>query len=291
MPYEISKMYDFKYKIIYFALEEPKEQFIDELILQQLNVKYNINIDRLTLNSMYEKSLSKDILDKIDTVTNEVEAILEHVDIVDTIKNPTGIYNYIKDYSNKIGTHHYKTISINGVDTKVYSHYEQNDDTFVLIVVDHVSLLSPERDGMTKQKLSLHETMSKWSTEYCLGQITKHMKFSVINVQQLGMSSDDVNHFKANKLEPSIDKAANNKEILRDCHLILSLFAPDRYELAVHDKYSITKLKDRYRSMKVLKFRFGRSNIKVPLLFQGAIGKFSELDLPNKINYETIYKI
>lgn len=130
--------------------------------------------------------------------------------------------------------------------------------------------------------------MAKWSTDYCVGQITKHMKFACINVQQLSMSSDDVTHFKAGKLEPSIDKAGKNKEILQDCHLILSLFAADRYELSKHDGYDITKLRDTYRSKKVLKFRFGKSNIKIPLYFQGAIGKFTELPPVKKINYEQL---
>lgn len=138
IPYEISKMYDFDYKVIYFALEEPKEQFIDEMILMQLYIKYGIEMDRLTLNSMYEVSLSQDILDKIETVSEEVETILEKVDIIDTIKNPTGLFNYVRNYSNQIGTHHYKTIEIDKKDVKVYSHYTQENDKFVLVVTDHI---------------------------------------------------------------------------------------------------------------------------------------------------------
>jgi len=243
-----------------------------------------------TLNHTIYEVPSDDLFEKINEVAKYVEEVMEFVDVVDNIKNPTGIYQYVKKYSYEHGTHHYKTMEINGKNEKVYSHYKENDEElFTLVVVDHIGLLQPEYDSLRGKKLSPHETLAKWSTDYCVGQICKHMKYCVINVQQVGMSSDDVTHFKAGKLEPSISDAGKNKEILQDAHLIVSLFAPDRYELSNHDGYDIKKLKDAYRSLKVLKNRKGKSNIKVALYFDGATGRFKELPPAAKINYGTKY--
>ena len=212
---------------------------------------------------------------------------MEHVEVIDNIKNPTGIYNYVKEYSQENGTHHDKSIMINEKDTKVYSHYEPHDnESFTIVAVDHIGLLQTEYDRLKGKKLSSHETLAKWSTDYCVGQICKHFNYCVINVQQVGMSSDDVTHFKAGKLEPSIGDAGKNKEITQDDHLIISLFAPDRHELSSHNGYNIKSMKDTYRSLAILKNRKGRSNIKVGLYFDGATGRFKELPPPSKMNYK-----
>lgn len=288
MPYEISKKYGLKFKVLFFSLEESKEEFIDNMIIMVLKIKHNIVIDRLSLNSHFENTFDEATVKKIEDSIEDVEDIMKHVDVVDTIDNPTGIFLYCKQKSNEWGTHHKKVkmFKENGkeVPKEVYSHYEPNDpEEHVIIVVDHISLLAPEK-GET-----LHQTMSKWSSNYCVKQICKHFNWSVINVQQTMMNADDLNHFKAKKLEPAISDAADNKTVLRDSKLIITLFAPDRYELPTHNGYPIRVLRDAYRSMGIIKNRFGISNAKVPMFFEGATGRFKELPPVDSPEFKKLY--
>jgi len=85
-------------------------------------------------------------------------------------------------------------------------------------------------------------------------QPPEHYKTVVINVQQQAADKENLEfNFKGNtieqKLEPSLDGLANNKEIARDCDLVISLFAPHRYAIKEHRKYDITIMKDYYRSL------------------------------------------
>ena len=73
--------------------------------------------------------------------------------------------------------------------------------------------------------------------------------------------------------------------------LTLKTDPPDRYELESYDGYSIKRLLDWFRSVKILKNRYGMSNIKVGMLFDGASGKFRELPLPqDEVQLQQVYK-
>lgn len=290
VPYELNKKYGLKFKTIYFSLEESKEEFIDNMILMLLKIHHGIDIDRLTLNSYFFDALDNNILDKIISIQEYVEDLMRYVDVVDNIYNPTGIYTYCKDKSIEWGKHYSKEKEFQiGDDTEtrtIYSHYEANDDEeFVLVCVDHLGLMTPEKGASTT-----FDAMSRWSSDYCVKQIAKHWGWIVLNIQQTMMSSDDLNHFKANKLEPSIGDAGDNKIIMRDAKLIFTLFAPNRYELPNHKGYDIRKLKDNYRSLGIPKNRYGRSDIRVPLFFEGATGRFSEMPELDSKELNDLYK-
>lgn len=282
MPFQLYKKYGIKYKTIFFSLEESKEDFIDNMIVALLKMRHDISTDILEINSYKNNPIDNFLFNKIEEVSSEVEEILEHVIIIDTVNHPTGIFQEVKKYVDSAGKHIYKerdeSDKFEGSTDKVYSHYEANDDeVIVLVVVDHVGLIKSEYDKVLGKKLTVHEAIAKWSTTYCVEVICKLWKCCVINVQQVGMSSDDVTHFKAGKLEPTLSDGANNKEIIRDDHLVLSLYEPQRHELSEHNGYDLRILKDNYRSTTVLKNRKGKNNLKLGLYFDGATGLFKEL--------------
>lgn len=169
---------------------------------------------------------------------------------------------------------------------EVYSHFVPNNpEKFYFVVADHISLFNAEG------KLNHHQTLARWSADYCRKQITKNWNWTVINVQQVAMSSDDVNAFKAGKLEPSLSDAGNNKETIRDDMLVLALFDPMRHEIKRHNGYDITVLKNNYRSFSVLKNRYGEANIKVGLYFNGATGQFEELPVADSDELKKYYRL
>ena len=129
--------------------------------------------------------------------------------------------------------------------------------------------------------MSQWETMSTFSNKYCISLRDKY-GFIPVNVQQQTSAKEQVeSNFKGTsvteKLEPSLDGLANNKETQRDANIVLGLFSPARYKITEHRTYDITFWDNFYRSMHILKDRDGESNGVLSMFFDGAVDYFEEL--------------
>lgn len=294
-----------KVRILYFALEESEEEFIDSLVVNLLAMKFNIRIDVLTLRGFKNEIVSDDLLNKIQECEEDVSFYMNHIEVVDTEYNPTGMYKYCRRYSEKVGKHIWeeqtftKTKKDGQVETwkeKIYKEYIPNDpNEHVIVIGDHVSLIAEERDKKTEKMLNKHQSIAKWSTDYCRKQITKHWDWTVVNVQQQEQGSEKqqfTNSGKSivEKTEPSLDGLANNKEIQRDDYIIISVYSPDRFNFPEYHGYDISRMRDTFRAVKILKNRLGVPNKYIHLLFDGATNRFSELPLPGDENLKIYYE-
>lgn len=287
---------DIKLSILYFSLEESKKKVILSEISKYLFSKYQIvvSIKELQSRGRYN-TIPADVLEKVDEAEEYVNNFLETVDIIDNIRNPTGIYKYVRDFALKIG----KYYDVNGVPLtpaeheqvrtgqgeayKKVSYYKKDHPRhYVIILTDHVSLLESESEnGVT---LTQWQTIGKYSSKYCL-HFRDKFGFIPVNVQQQASAKEQVEYnYKGKsieeKLEPSLDGLGDNKTTQRDANIILGLFAPNRYGIESHGGYDIKFLKDRYRSLSILKDRDGESNGKLALFFNGASDFFKELPRP-----------
>lgn len=278
-----------KLTIKYFSLEESKRKIILSEISKYLHSNYGISISIKQLQSRGRfNTISQEVLEKIKEAEAYIEEFLEVVDIVDNIRNPTGIYKYMRDFALREGNYYDKNnraftkqeqeMVSNGVGDmyKNVSYYKKNDEKhYVIVLTDHISLLNNEKG------LSQWQTMGKYSSDYCLRMRDK-FGFIPVNVQQQASAKEQVEYnYKGNtieeKLEPSLDGLGDNKTTQRDANVVLGLFAPDRYSIEKHNGYDVSFFRDRYRSMSILKDRDGTANKKLPLFFNGAVDFFKEL--------------
>lgn len=295
-PLEYARRNNIKLKIFYFALEESKQEFIDTMICNYVSSK-GIKLDLLTLQGFRVNALAESSMKAIETHLDDIEELLDSVEIIDSVYNATGIYKYCRDYADKNGKHVYEDRAFikkknNGTTetetVKVYSHYEANDPhAITIVVVDHLSLLVPEKDKVTGNMMSQHQTMAKWSTDYALKQLTKHWNWAVVNVIQQEQSGEKEQFTNkgdsiVKKTEPALSNFANNKEIQRDAKIVLGVYSPDRYGFEDYHDYDIKRFRDSFRAIKVLKNRFGPPNKYIHMLFDGASNRFDELPLPNE---------
>lgn len=267
------------FRVIYFALEESREEFIDKLLCTHLAIKHNIHLDALELASMYANPPDAEVFNKLEQAKEELEDILNYVDIVDNISNPTGMYKYCRQISEQEGKHHYVDREFaDGSTQSVYSHYEPNDpENYTIVVTDHIGLLDTEKNADT-----LHKAIKKWVVDYCRKQMTKHWNWTVVNVHQQSADSEKMQFTYGGtnivqKVEPSLDGLANNKEVARDHHVIFGLFAPARYGIPDYEGYDIKRIDDFFRSVKILKNRIGIPYLKLNVFFDGATNIFREL--------------
>lgn len=283
---------DMKIDIKYFCLEESKETFIASIISYKLHKDFNIRVSIKEVESIQTGYLmNQDVFDKIQAMRTWFEFFESHVEVIDDIRNPFGIYNHVANHIQNHG--HWIMKEVKYYDRKttppierivpIHDHFVyDHPQHYVLVIVDHISLTQPEK-GMS----GVHEAIGKLSSEYLIKLRDKYW-CSICVVQQQSADKEKQQYtYKGasieSKLEPSLDGLADNKMTQRDADEVIGLFAPDRYEITNHRGYDVMKLKDNYRSGIILKSRYGVSNVRIGFLFNGAVGQFTELPKYNEM--------
>lgn len=291
--------YKMNFKVLYFALEESKEEFLDDLMIHLTKRIQGTMVDRFSTMGTSSTVLKETELEALKQVENAASKIVENLEIIDNKYTPTEIYNTCKYYAKKWGKF---AKDKEGKDI-MHSYTPHDPGQVVLVVVDHISLVSPEFDKNSGTFLSQHATISKWHTDLARKTIAKAWKWSVLNVQQQSLESEKQQFTNRgetiiNKILPTLDGLANNKEVGRDDYVVLGLFAPERYSLEKYIGYDIKSstanaFGDRFRSLHLLKNRFGHPNKILPLYFDGRYSHFEELPDPKDpkfIKYKNLLK-
>lgn len=279
----IDKGLDIRLKIFYFTLEMTAEQKMLSAFSNILYIKEGLRIAPKDLRSTKaDKILSQETLDIIAKYEPYFRKIEETVEFIDDIRNPFGIYNTVREYALANGKVHYREIDNKGKKIIVEDFYEPNDpEEYVIVIIDHISLVTPEKNQDNGFPMSLHESIGKLSSDY-LVKIRNRFKYIPVVIQQQASSQESVENKKYNKLKPTLDGLADNKTTQRDFDYILGLFSPFRHEIPDYHGYDITFFRDNIRFLEILGGREGGGGITCPLYFDGAVNYFKELPLPKQ---------
>ena len=272
-------------KILYFSLEQSRREKMREIFAFMLFLYKKWIISAKQLQSKWgDKPVGDQVIQMLDAEKNRfLKTMYDTVVFVDNIRNPTGIYKYVLDYANTVGTTTYKNKTFirktaEGVKTdvsRVRDRYTLHDPSdFTLVVIDHLSLLN------TESGMDLRQTMGKMSSDYIL-EFRDFYDFSTVAVQQQASDSEkQIFHNGKSVLEkvmPSTDGLGENKTTQRDCNVMLGLFAPFRYKFKKYHGYDLDILRDQYRELSIIINRNGSGNQAVDLFFNGASNIFMEL--------------
>lgn len=279
----IDNKLNIKLKIFYFTLEMSKEEKMLQAFSNILYVKEGLRISPKTLHSTRD-AVDTEILEKISKNEEYFKKIEEIVEFIDDIRNPTGIYNFVREYAKANGTQYTK--KVNFVDNttgaitekEIDDYYVPNDpEEYVIILIDHISLISTEKeDGVN---LNQHQSITKLSSNYLVRLRNKYGYIPVV-IQQQASSQESLENSKYNKLKPSLEGLAENKLTQRDANVIVGLFSPIRHEIPTYMGYDITIFRDSIRFLETLANRGGGGGNTYPLYFDGATNYFRELPLP-----------
>lgn len=290
-----------KPKIFYFALEENATDFWLSFICSFLYRSYKINISVAQLKSYGSYTVSSDLMSKIRKAEAYIAAIQDRVEVVDYIRNPTGIAKYIKQYFDNpaIGTYSYKDI---GDGKRMITGYKyKSDDLWVFFVLDHISLLSNEIVGESRQRNTSYQTFDLMVKDYVLEVFSKRYQMANVIVHQQTPSSEKAVYTSKgalleDRIEPSLEELHINKGVHQDYEIVMGLFNPSRYDIETHNGYDVSLLGKNYRALKFLKDRhYGLENNSLGMHFEGASGYFQELPRADTMitggHYETFKQV
>ena len=256
-----------------------------------LYIKEGIRIAPKDLRSTKaDNVLSEEYLELIVKYKPYFDKIEEIVEFIDDIRNPTGIYKFVRAYAQANGVQHTKKVEIKGEITEIDDYYEPNDpEEYVMVFIDHISLISNEINN--GRQMSTRESIAKLSSEYLIRLRNKYQYIPVV-IQQQAAAQESVDNMKAGKLKPTLDGLGDNKTTQRDANVILGLFSPYRHEIKEYYGYDIMFFKDNIRFLEIIGGREGGGGTTCPLYFDGAVNFFKELPLPNNdIGMSQVYNL
>lgn len=203
-------------KIFYYPLEETPQNILQRFLsylLFRLSGK-NIRISPQDLRSS-KQAVEQEIIDKLgDAEYANLLDFFEQTVTFSSSRNPTGIFQEVRKYMEDNGSIHKKKAIIKddfGIIKEVdaFDYYEPNDpDEYVLVIVDHLSLVQPER-GM-----NLKQAADKLSEYFVI--LRNRYKVSPVLVQQQAFAGEDNESMKLKRIRPSAYNLSDSKYPSRD---------------------------------------------------------------------------
>ena len=276
-------------KIFYFTLEMSKEQKYMQFMCHLIFIlsKGLIRVTPKDLRSVdANKPLPQEILDILnsDEYKEYFEFFEQTVVFIDNIRNPFGIYKFMREYAKTHGVQHTKVVTFTDnatgeeVTQTVDDYYEPYDpEEYVEVMIDHMALMSPENGQ------DVRAAMVKFSSDYAIILRNKY-NYIVAEIVQQAAAQEGNENMKLGKLKPTLDGYGDAKVIARDADVIIGLFSPFRHALQNYEGYDITKFRDNIRFMELIAGREGGGGTVCPLFFDGGVNFFAELSLSTDIN-------
>lgn len=273
-----------KGKVLYFALEETKSDFVGTLASYLLERQTSIRSNKIEFNSFIEplSDATESALERLEPLINQY---LEYIEVFDDITNTFGIHKEVRDFAATRGKFFKKGVRVEP--DAGYDLYVPDDkDEFIIVIVDHISELDPQKD-----EKDLSEAMTSMS-KYARMQWAKKYNYVPVFVQQFAQESENLEHKKMNSLFPTMNSLGDNKRVARAYTDLFALFDPSRSDLKTWDNYNVENLGGYYRSLGVLKSRYSKRGIRVSLFMDGKTGRTETLPYSGEVEkLENYYRL
>lgn len=261
-----------KLKIFYWSLEIDKTIKMTKAICRKLHLDYP-SLPLVDVNYVLSRGksrVSQEIYEAVHSTADYFQEMEDVLTIMDAGSNPTGINKFMLNYAKNNGDTLYKNVKDGEDSYSIFDKYvPYRPNEYVIMIIDHIGLMKREKGNNKKDNI---DKMS----EYLIA-LRNNYNYIPVVVQQLNRSNSQTDRFKLDMVEPKLSDFKDSGSTQEDSNVVMSLFSPRRHELNAFRGYDITKLKDRFRSLSVLKNRDGEADVRVGLQFIGEVGKFNEI--------------
>ena len=263
---------DNNFKVFYASLEMSADLLFAKLLGMYIFENYGIELSPKELLSRKKDFILSDEHYKIvQECIPWLRRVEEIVTIYDKGMNAEVLYSLLMADLQDIGT-------FKETDTrKIY--VPENPDLVYLVVIDHISLLRPNKGRSLKEEIDLVSSYLVTLRNMC--------RISPLVIMQANRDSAGMERRKQGLNNMRLSDTKDSGGPVQDAEVVISIFSPHRERLATYNKYNIGILQDKFRAITVLKNRYGEADVEVGVNFFGRCGIWKELPKPDEIyDYE-----
>ena len=160
---------------------------------------------------------------------------------------------------------------------KIY--IKRNPQQIILRIVDHLGLVTPAEGRNKKDEMDLVSAYAVTLREKC------NMSFLIL--QQENRNAADMDRRKADMSEPSAEDLKQTGNTYNDCDVCIGIYNPLKHKIKTYRGFKIIienatnafiGLRDRYRSLVIIKNRYGQSDKIISTNFFGEISYIREIE-------------
>ena len=265
---------DDNFKCTYFSLEMNAEMILGKLLSMYIFEKYGI---QLSLKEIFSRKRGYILSDEYYAIVKECLPWLEKVQsklfIYDKGLDADSFYAILMKALEKYGT-------FEETDTRKLYH-PNNPNLIWEVVIDHIGLLRPKKGRSKKDEIDLCSSYAVTLRNMC------GLSFTFLSQVNRDASSTERRKFGNDIMNYQLSDAKDSGGPTEDAEIVLSIFNPNKSRLNNYKGYNISQLGDSFRSITVLKSRYGEVDVEVGCNFFGNIGIWKELPKGDEIyNYE-----
>lgn len=250
------------FHVIYLSLEMTCEELMAKLTCLYIYETYGVQLSYKELLSRGKNyTLSDENYELVIKSLPIMKRIEDHLIICDKLLDAEGIKNFTLDTLSKFGKFSNNTYTLN------------NPNHIIEVVVDHI--------GCVKSYGDKKKTIDDVSA--IMRELRNRCKITPVVVMQVNRSASNVERRKLDLSELQLDDLKGSGNPSEDANVVLALFYPFREKLSKYRGYDIKQIGSYFRSIVILKNRFGSADISVGLAFYGNIGLFKELPKASEI--------
>lgn len=260
---------DGKFKISLFSLEMSADKILAKLLSTYIFEKYG---KRLSIKQLLSVQKGFILNDECYEIVKECIPWMKKVESILTIYDKSATANSI--YSNIL-----KELELRGhfeETEKRRIYYPDNPDLVHLVVIDHLARVFCSPGNTLKQEMDL-------ASKY-LYSLKNRCGISPVVIQQMNRGIQSMDRRKEGMVIPLTSDLKDTNSTVEDAEIILAIFDPDKAKLNSHRGYDIKQLGKKYRSIFVLKSRYGEADVEDSLYYDGKCNKWVEMPPSDKIN-------
>lgn len=265
---------DGKFRISLFSLEMNADRIMAKLLSTYIFEKYNVRLSIKQILSVQKGFILNDecyqIIQECIPWMKKVESLLTVYD-----KNATAAFIYKSLIEELEARGHFE-------ETDKRKIYIPDDPELVhLVVVDHLARVFCSQGNTIKQEMDL--------TSKYLYTLKNICGISPVIIQQMNRNIQQVDRRRENLVVPMTSDLKDTNSSVEDAEIILAIFSPNKAKLSTYRGYDVKQLGDRFRSIFVLKSRYGESDVEDCVYYDGKCNKWVEMQPAQEINDYEIF--
>lgn len=259
---------DGNFKVTYFSLEMSSELLFAKLLSMYIFEKFGIELSTKELLSKERGHvLSEEYYGIVKSCLPWLHKVEKIITVYDKSLNAESLYTILLKELEKEGTFEETE------NRKIY--VPKNDNLIHLVVIDHLSLVRKTKGRSLKEEMDLISSY--------LVTLRNRCQISPLVIMQANRDSTSMDRRKAGFDNMQISDIKDSGSPAQDAEIIISIFNPFRERLSSYRGYDIKILQSRFRSITVLKNRYGEADVEVGCAFYGKCGLWKELPKADEI--------